>query len=85
MAPDLWQGWRKLIQGYRLEIESFDLTVKLSHGDVPEDRSGVVAGLLERGVLADVSMAHLVGGYDGNSGSLPSLFRALKHGVGTSS
>ncbi|WP_017957234.1 FMN-binding negative transcriptional regulator [Rhizobium leguminosarum] len=85
LAPDLWQGWRKLIQGYRLEIESFDLTVKLSHGDVPEDRSGVVAGLLERGVLADVSMAHLVGGYDGNSGSLPSLFRALKHGVGTSS
>ncbi|RXT29809.1 hypothetical protein B5P46_01675 [Rhizobium leguminosarum] len=84
LAPDLWQGWRKLIQGYRLEIESFDLTAKLSHGDVPEDRSGVVAGLLERGILADVSMAHLVGGYDGNSGPLPSLFRALKHGVGTS-
>ncbi|WP_426124389.1 FMN-binding negative transcriptional regulator [Pararhizobium sp. PWRC1-1] len=82
LAPDLWQGWRKLIQGYRLEIESFDLTAKLSPGDAPEDKFGVVAGLLERGVLADVSMAHLVEGYDGTSQSLLSLVRALKHGVG---
>ncbi|OJF91762.1 hypothetical protein [Pararhizobium antarcticum] len=51
MAPDLWEGWRKLIQEYRLEIEHFDLTVKLSPGDAPEDKSGVVAGLLERSVL----------------------------------
>ncbi|MBD8687727.1 MULTISPECIES: FMN-binding negative transcriptional regulator [unclassified Rhizobium] len=79
LAADLWQGWRKLIQGYRLEITSFDLTAKLSHGDVPEDRRGVVEGLLQRGVLADENMAHLVGGHDGTSASLQSLIRSLKH------
>jgi transcriptional regulator len=78
LAPDLWQGWRKLIQGYQLEIASFDMTAKLSHGDVPEDRHGVVEGLLGRGVLADESMAHLIGGYDGTSESLQSLLRSLK-------
>ncbi|QND16895.1 FMN-binding negative transcriptional regulator (plasmid) [Rhizobium leguminosarum bv. trifolii] len=85
LAPDLWQGWRKLIQGYRLEIESFDLTAKLSPGEIPDDKFGVIAGLLERGVLADESMAYLLGGYEGTSQSLVSLVRALKHGVGTSS
>ncbi len=79
LAVDLWQSWRKLIQGYRVEIAGFDMTVKLSHGDVPEDKRGVVEGLLERGVLADESMAHLVGGYDGTSKSLQSLLRSLKH------
>ncbi len=78
LAPDLWQGWRKLIQGYRLEIASFDLTAKLSPGDVPEDRRGVIEGLLRRGVLADTSMAHLIGGYDGTSETLQSLVRSLK-------
>lgn len=80
LAPDLWQGWRKLIQGYRLEIESFDLTAKLSPGDTPEDKVGVIAGLLERGVLADASMAHLLKRYDGTAQSLVSLVRTLKHG-----
>jgi len=85
LAPDLWQGWRKLIQGYRLEIESFDLTAKLSPGDVPEDKVGVIAGLLDRNVLADASMAHLLRGHDGTSQSLVSVVRALKHSIGTSS
>lgn len=78
LATDLWEGWRKLIQGYRLEIASFDMTVKLSHGDVPEDSHGVVEGLRARNVLADENMAHLISGYDGTSKSLQSLLRALK-------
>jgi transcriptional regulator len=78
LAPDLWQGWRKVIQGYRLEIATFDLTAKLTPGDVPGDRRGVVEGLLGRGVLADESMAHLIGDYDGTSESLQSLLRSLK-------
>lgn len=79
LAPDLWHGWRKLIQGYRLEIVSFDLTAKLTPGDVAEDRRGVVEGLLERRELTDESMAHLVGGYDGTSESFQALLRSLKH------
>lgn len=85
LAPDLWQSWRKLIQGYRVEIDSFDLTAKLSPGEIPEDKAGVIQGLLERGVLADASMAHLLTGYNGTSQALVSLVRALKHPIGTSS
>ncbi len=41
-------GWRKMIQGDRLEIAEYDLTAKVSQGDSPSDKPGVVEGLKQR-------------------------------------
>ncbi|WP_207462218.1 FMN-binding negative transcriptional regulator [Azospirillum sp. SYSU D00513] len=78
LAPELWEGWRRHIQGYRLEIEYFDLTVKLSPPDEPADRPGVVDGLSKRALQDDEAIARLVGGYDGSSASLQALFRSFR-------
>ncbi len=32
LDPKLWNGWRKMIQGDRLEIAEYDLTAKVSQG-----------------------------------------------------
>lgn len=62
LAPELWKAWRGAIRLYRLEIDRFDLTAKLSLGEVPEDRPGVVEGLRRRGIQDDYAMALLVEG-----------------------
>lgn len=36
LDPKLWNGWRKMIQGDRLEIAEYDLTAKVSQGDSPK-------------------------------------------------
>jgi len=37
-----------MIQGDRLEIAEYDLTAKVSQGDSPSDKPGVVEGLKQR-------------------------------------
>ena len=81
LAPDLWQMWRKLIQGYRLEIDRFDLTAKFSEGDVPADRPGVIRGLRARGVLGDLGVARVLELYDGSPDSLQRALGALRTGI----
>lgn len=78
LAPDLWSQWRQLIQGYRVEIERFDLTAKFSTGDTEGDKAGVIAGLNSRAVLADRSMAVLLNGYDGSPQSLREVVTSLQ-------
>ena len=39
LDPKLWNGWRKMIQGDRLEIAEYDLTAKVSQGDSPSPES----------------------------------------------
>ena len=78
LAPDLWQGWRSTIQGYRLEIEHFDLTAKLDTGESPGDRPGIVEGLTARGLQDDTMVASLVRAYDGTPRSLGGLLRSLR-------
>ena len=78
LAPDLWDGWRRAIQGYRLDIDAFDLTAKLSHGDIPADQPGVVEGLVARALQDDRVIAKLIGGYDGTPESLRDLLRSLR-------
>lgn len=78
LAPQLWEGWRRAIQGYRLEIDAFDLTAKLSPGDVPGDRPGVVQGLRRRSLQDDKAMARLVANYDGTPASLRARLRSLR-------
>lgn len=78
LSPHLWDGWRKAIQGYRLEISEFDLTAKISQGDAPDDKPGVVEGLRQRGLQQDGMMARLVEGYNGTASSLHSLLNSLR-------
>lgn len=78
LSPHLWGGWRKAIQGYRLEISEFDLTAKISQGDAPGDKPGVVEGLRQRWLQQDAMMARLVDGYDGTASSLHSLLNSLR-------
>ncbi|WP_240221020.1 FMN-binding negative transcriptional regulator [Rheinheimera hassiensis] len=78
LDPQLWNGWRKMIQGYRLEIAEYDLTAKISQGDSPGDKPGLVEGLKQRNLQQDGMMAKLVGGYDGTPSSLHALLRNLR-------
>jgi transcriptional regulator len=78
LSPELWEGWRRAIQGYRLEIDAFDLTAKLSQGDIPADKPGVVEGLNGRALQDDEVIAKLVDGYDGTPASLRALLRSLR-------
>ncbi len=78
LAPHLWNGWRKAIRGYRLEVAEFDLTAKLSQGDSPGDKPGVVEGLRRRALQDDATMARLVEGYDGTASSLHTLLNSLR-------
>lgn len=72
--------WRKVIQGYRLEIDRFDLTAKFSEGDVPADRPGVIQGLRTRAVLGDLGVARILALYDGSPDSLQRALAALRTG-----
>ena len=78
LAPDLWGAWMALIQGYRLSVDSFDLTAKLTPGDSKADKTGVVAGLRGRATLDDLTMARMVDNYDGSPRSLALALAAIK-------
>ena len=83
LAPDLWELWRKFIQGYRLEIDRFDLTAKFSEGDIPADRPGVIQGLRTRALPGDLDVAHILALYDGSPASLQGALAALRSGSKT--
>jgi len=78
LAPHLWNGWRKAIVGFRLEIAEYDLTAKISQGDSPGDKPGVVEGLRKRGLQQDEMVARLVGGYEGTPSSLHKLLSSFR-------
>lgn len=78
LAPDLWESWCGMIQLYRIEIASFDLTAKFSPGDTPGDRPGVVAGLKQRGIQDDHAMAILVERSNDSSQSLAGSLQILR-------
>lgn len=80
LAPDLWETWRRIIQGYRLEIDHFDLTAKFTEGDVPGDRPGVIQGLRARAVSGDLDVARILELYDGSPDSLRRALQALRAG-----
>ncbi len=63
-----------------MEIDTFDLTAKLSHGDVPADKPGVIEGLNVRALQDDKAIAKLISSYDGTSTSLRAQLRALRAG-----
>ena len=78
LAPELWGPWRSAIQGYRMEIESFDITAKIDHGDTVGDKVGISAGLRKRSVLDDRVIARFVDEYDGSPASLTALLREFR-------
>ena len=78
LAPDLWRDWRALIQGYRVKVDSFDLTAKLTPGDSTADKTGVVAGLKRRATLDDLTMARMVENYNGSPESLALALGTIK-------
>ena len=78
LAPELWRGWRSAIQGYRMEIESFEIMAKIDHGDTAGDETGIAAGLRKRSVMDDGAIARFVEKYDGSPASLTALLRELR-------
>ncbi len=77
--PAVFDTWRNLLVGYRMEIESFDLTVKISQEQKAEDRPSIAEGLRHRGEYADMAMARLVEGFDGTAASIEAALRTLTH------
>lgn len=67
---DIFQEWRKLIIGFRMPIESFDLTAKLSQDQNSEDKPGIIAGLRKRGKNSDLAIARIIEIFDGSTESL---------------
>ncbi len=67
---DMFGKWCGLITGFRVNIESFDMTVKLSQEQTPEDKPGIIAGLKKRGMAGDMTMARLLEVFDGTAESL---------------
>jgi len=67
---DLLRAWCGMLIGCRMEIESFDLTAKVSQDKGDGGRSGVVSGLTSRSELQDVAIARLIADYDGSPQSL---------------
>ncbi|MFO0388688.1 MAG: FMN-binding negative transcriptional regulator [Alphaproteobacteria bacterium] len=68
--PATFTKWRDLIAGFRIPIESFDLTAKLSQEQNPADKAGIIAGLRKRGASSDIAMATLIDVFDGSPESL---------------
>jgi len=68
--PAIFEKWRNLITGFRVPIESFDMTAKLSQKQNPADKPGIIAGLKQRGALSDLAMAQIMEIYDGTPESL---------------
>ncbi len=68
--PATFGKWRGLISGFRMPIESFDMTAKLSQEQNAEDKPGIIAGLQKRGAASDIAMAQMVEIFDGTPESL---------------
>jgi transcriptional regulator len=58
--PSVLMSWCDMLVGYRFEIETFDLTAKLSQNQTPADIPGISRGLRLREGLADEAIAQLV-------------------------
>lgn len=60
MDEDTFTSWCQEIVGFRVEVESFDLTAKLSQEQAAADISGVLEGLTLRGNPTDDSLGQLI-------------------------
>ncbi|WP_257625601.1 MULTISPECIES: hypothetical protein [unclassified Rhizobium] len=59
-----------MLVGFRVEIDSFDLTAKVSQDQASADRVGITTGLLGRSAFADKAMATIVDRFDGSAETL---------------
>jgi transcriptional regulator len=78
IGVETYAAWSSLIRGFRISIETADLTAKLSQDQKTDDRVGITKGLRRRSGFMDDAMAELVQGFDGTAGSLTSLISARK-------
>jgi transcriptional regulator len=62
--------WRERITGFRMPIERFDLTAKLSQEQNAADKPGIIAGLRQRGGSQDIVMAQIIELFNGTPNSL---------------
>lgn len=77
----LFENWCKMLVGVRVEIDSFDMTAKVSQDQEPADRVGITTGLLGRDAFADKAMATMVERFDGSPEMLvETLLRAKRDG-----
>lgn len=75
--PALFNTWCNMLIGYRMEIETFDLTAKLSQNQTPGDKPGISEGLRTRGEFGDEAMAQLVESFDGTAASVQNCLNAF--------
>jgi transcriptional regulator len=68
--PATFSKWRGMIAGFRMPIESFDMTAKLSQEQNIADKPGIIAGLKKRGTASDMAVAQMVEIFDGSPESL---------------
>ena len=68
--PAMFSKLCGLITGFRMEIESFDMTAKLSQEQNKADMAGIIAGLKKRGGARDMAMANMIETFDGTTESL---------------
>ena len=66
----LFESWCKMLVGFRVEIDSFDLTANVSQDQASADRVGITTGLLGRSAFADKAMATIVDRFDGSAETL---------------
>lgn len=68
--PAMFSKLCGLITGFRMQIESFDMTAKLSQEQNKADMAGIIAGLKKRGGAGDMAMAKIIETFDGTGQSL---------------
>lgn len=81
--PATFEKWRGLIAGFRMPIESFDMTAKLSQEQNAADKPGIIAGLKKRGAPSDIAMAQMVDIFDGTPESLIKALHTVSGKVST--
>jgi transcriptional regulator len=76
--PQLFENWCRMLVGVRAEIDSFDMTAKISQDQAPTDRVGITTGLLGRNAFADKAMATIVDRFDGSPETLVNALSRAK-------
>ncbi len=63
---DTFGKWQNMIIGFRMPIESFDLTAKLSQEQDVADKAGIIEGLRKRGTGSDLALSRIIEMFDGS-------------------
>ncbi len=77
--PVIFSKWRGRVSGFRIIIESFDLTAKLSQEQNVADRPGIISGLQKRAEVSDLAMAEIIEIFDGTPESLVNALHTVGH------